>query len=1029
VKWFLIGFLCLCCSTTLVKADAAGDLYNQAATALSNNQYDAAAAAFDQIITGYPNTPNIDEIRVRAGYAYLHAGKFPQAVDRLAKETAPDAKPAFRGTALYFTGLAQFSQGQKSTDKSAARTAFGQAATTFTTLMDVVTKAPTPDNQGYLEQALYYHSLCEYELDDYASSEKDLLQLTQQFRSSPSSPDYFLRLGSVYAVQTNQAMTSKQPAATISALADKALQAFDQVSRDPNALVQANEANMDKAEVLFLTAQSDPTGAGYQKALDAFRLVRRKDDMITLQQASLDQLRQKAQAQARASAGSGTPALNSLGNDLTTLIGREQGRLDDLKSAIDPVIQALIRMGECYVAMKQPDEARTILHRLEAHATLTPDQQQEVDFQVLYSYVLGGQIAAADKALTDYLSKHGSDPQADSISYQIASKLMERKDYAGALQQADRSMKDFPAGKYIADVIALKAQALNALGRIPEAQKVVDDFMRSNPTSPAANQMLLTKAQSEATQRDFQGALADFQKVKNNTSASLDLQAAADAGYIQALQSLSRFDDVIAESKVFAGKFPNSKSLPGVLVFQGMAMDQKHDPTAIAALQDVARKFPSDPAAPFALFYVVDSYKRANNIPGMIQAAADLRTAYPTSYALLAQAADEVSAILIKQKKFDDAIALYQPLATAPKPDIAAEAGNKIGAVWLAAAKALGYYQSMSVATRTEAEKRLSAGEQAYIGTLKNAPDQVAAVGDAFDGLVLALKQRRSWGTLKDADMEAYLTKITADLTSPDIQARLEMAKAGLVFVIKDGNKQFAAALDRYKKVIAAKPNLTLTRQETSQFGDLVIAEKDYPTALKVFTDLLNKTAPTDVTALGDAYYGLGATYLGQGDKANAKLYFSKLEALPGNGRWHPHILDADFGIALANEDSTQGSDTDAALKMYAQLMQNPQGGVALMAKAMIGYGRILEKTGHCIVPTQAGPNEFAIHYYQQPGLLFGAATPEQSAEGLYDAGQAYEKAGHKDDAKKSYNDLITTYGTSAPDWAAKALDAITKLG
>ena len=61
-------------------------------------------------------------------------------------------------------------------------------------------------------------------------------------------------------------------------------------------------------------------------------------------------------------------------------------------------------MAECYVMLKEPDEARTILHRVAAHAKLTDEQQKEVDFQTLYSYVLGGQIAQANKALDDYLA-------------------------------------------------------------------------------------------------------------------------------------------------------------------------------------------------------------------------------------------------------------------------------------------------------------------------------------------------------------------------------------------------------------------------------------------------------------------------------------------------------------------------------------------------------------------------------------------------------------------------------------------------
>jgi outer membrane protein assembly factor BamD (BamD/ComL family) len=1018
VKWFLIGSLCLLCSVSLARGDAAGDLFNQGAQALAAEQYDVAAKDFDSIITGYPLSPNIDEVRIRAGFAYLHAGKFPEAIDRLAKEAAPNAKPQFRGTALYFTALAEFSQAQKNADKAQAGSQFATTVTTLTTLLGL---PPSPDNNGYFEQALYYRALAYFLKPDDAAAEKDLLTIIQQYPASLSRPDYYLRLGSLYAIETNAAVTAKKSAAEVNAAAQKALDAFDAVSRDPNALVQANEANMNKAEILFLVAQLDAASpAGYQKALDAFRLVKRKDDMIPLQQQRLDDLRKAAQSQAQANAAGG---LHSLASDSSLLIGREAGRLKDLQEGPDPVIQALIRMAECYVMLKEPDEARTILHRVAAHAKLTPDQQQEVDFQVLYSYVLGGQIDQANKALDDYLAKHAGDPQADTLSYQIAAKLLERKDYTGALAQADRSLKDFPQGKVAADAVALKAQALNRLNRIPEADAVVNNFLAANPTSPVANQMFLTKAQGEGSRGEFDNALKDYAKVKDNTSASPDLRAAADAGYIQTLNSLKKYDDLIAEAKKFQTQYATSKALPTVLLFQGMAMDQKHDPAAVAALQAVAAKYPKDDASPFALFYVVNIYQRSNplNVPALIKAYTDFQTAFPQSYALLVQAADTVSTVLITQKKFDDAIALYQPLTDAKDPAVAAAARNKIGSVWFAAAKSLGYYQSMGLPARAEAEKRLAAGEQMYLQTLKNSSDQVDAVGEAIDGLLADLKQRRSWGLLKDADLEGYLTKLGADITDADVQARLELAKAGLVFMTKEGAKQYPAALDRFRKVIAANPNLRLTRQETDQYGELLLAAKDYPTALKIYNDLLANAAPNDNIVPADANYGLGATYLAQGDIAQARNYFLKMRG----ALWHPHIADANYGIALADEQSGQAADLADARQTYAGLMQNPQAGAALQAKAMLGYGRILEKSGATTKPLPQGlPTDFAVHYYLQPNLLFNLATPEQSAEGLYDAGQVYANAGDKVSAKAQYDLLIKTYGATAPDWVAKAQSA-----
>jgi len=1018
VKWFLIGLVAVVCSATWVRGDAAGDLYKTGTDDLANEKYDDAVKNFDQIINGYPATPYIDEVHIRDGFAYLHLGDFPNAIKVLAPEAAANAKPEYRGTGLYFTGLAQFSQAQKTADKAQSKTVFGQAAATFSTLIDYITKNPTPDNQAFMEDTIYYRALAYYQKEDYPNAEKDLLTLLDPpYSTSLKRPDYLLLLGSLYAVETNQAVTAKQPIDVIKAAAQKALDRFDQVSKDPNALVQANDANMSEAEVYYLIAQLDPAVTGYQKALDAFRLVRRKADMVDLQQTRLDQLK-KASAAALQTAGGA-----SMANENVRLIDRESSRLQQLKDGSDPIVQALIRIAECYNAMKPPesDEARTVLRRL-SHATLTPDQQQEVDFQLLNSYVLGGQTDKADVALTDYLTKHPADPQADSMSFQIAAKLMDKKDYPGALAQADRSLKDYPTGRVVGQAVTLKAQALTNMGKVDDAKKVLSDYAAANKANPAANQMLLIKAQGEVAQGDFSAALADYQSVKNNLSVSPELQAVAAAGCIQALQSMQKYDDVITEAKAFATKYPDSNALPGVLIFSGLAMDRKNDPAAVAVLQNVVQKYPKDQTSPFALFYIVTIYQRTNNVPAMIQAYKDLSTAYPTSYTFIGQAADMVGGEYLKEKKFDLAVATYQPLVDAPKADVAANADNKIGAVWLAAAKAKGSLQSMQPDARVEPMKFLSNAEQSYLTVLAKYPDQLNAVGEAFQGLADLLKQRRSGGLLTDLTMEDYLGKLTAGLTTPDMQTRVELAKAALVFTYKNGDKQYPAALDRFKKAIDANSNLALTRQEASQYGELLMAAKDYPTAIQVFTNLLGHAAPDDQETLADGDYGLGATYLAQGDVAKAAEYFAKIKALPNGGAWFPKIQEVDYGLALAAE--LAGDPNGLAKATYARLMQASQAGIALQAKAMLGYGHLLDKAGYGVNPAVKGTIEYAVHYYQQVDLLYGPAVAELSAEGLYDAGQAYDKAGDKVNAQAQYKKLQATYGTSAPDWVAKAAAA-----
>ena len=1017
VKWVFTGVFWAVSAASLVRADQADDLYNQGTAAMTRRDFKSAVTSFDQIINNYPSTPNLDEVRLDAGLAYLYTGDYDKAIDRLTKETLDKAPAQYRAAALYYTGYAQLLGTGKLTDAAAKKAAFTQSIATNTKLVAYATATPSTDNHTYLELGYYNRALGYEYIDDLANAEKDVSTLLAQFGSSLQKPDYLVLLGNLYAQEANEAIQAKKSDDVIRAAATNAIQAFDQAAQDPNALVQANDAKLAKAETLYLLASMNPTDpAGYQRALEAFREVKRKADLIQFQQQNVDNLRA---ANSTALQGGGAAAAT----ENSRIIERESGRLETLKNEPDPVIEALIRIAQCYNSMQQGDEARTVLHRL-ASADLTPDQHQQVDFALIYSYVLGGQSAKADQALTAYLAKHPGDPSAEGISVQIGTSLLKRHDSTGALAQADRSLKDFPKGRYVADAIQLKVEALTALGRMDEATTVGDTFIKEHPDSPNAVGIILSRAQRQTAAGDLQGALDSYKKV-SDTGNTPEIKAAGNAGYIQTLESLGKFDDVIQATKDFEAKYPNSPELPSVLVMGGVAMDQKHDPGAVAALQDEAKKFPDDTStSPFALNYIVNIYQHAGQTAQMAQAADDLKKAFPTDYAMLEQAAETVSDTYVKEKKFDQAVAEFQSLVDAPDPAVSAMASNKVGGVWLAAAKAMGPYQSMQQdADRTEAQKRLGTAEQAFLGVLKNHADQLSAVDDAFAGLDSALIQRRSWGLIKQADFEDYFSKLTADLTDPQMQTRLELAKAGFVFVDKNGVKKYPAALARFKTAISANPTLTLTRTEANRYGELLIAGQDYPTAIQVYTTL-QKSDPRDDQVQADADYGLGAAYFAQGNYDQAKLYFTQMKSLRQGALWHPHILDAEYALAFISERSGQASDLDAAKQTYGELMNSPGASVELQAKAVLGYGRVLEQEGHTTTPVP-GTSETAVYYYQQVDTNFGPAVPELSAEGLYFAGQIYDKAGDKADAKKQYQNIITNYPNTT--WAVKAQAALAQ--
>jgi tetratricopeptide (TPR) repeat protein len=996
---------------------AAAQLLQQGDAAMGSGDYATAAKDYDTIVTTYPSTANIEDITLRGGYANLHAGKFAQAISDLQKLTPEGAKPEFRGNALYFTGLALFSQAHTLADQGQSMGAYRQANETFSTLLSFIPQHPGDGNADLTEDAMYYLALSAYGQGPakYGEAETDLNNLLSKFGTSLQKPDYLLLLGSIYAVQAADAITARAPKDQIRAAAQKASDTFDQVINDPHALVQANEAKLDKGNLYYLIASLDlPDTSGYAKALEVFRGVHRKQDMVELQQAMIAKLR-AAQQNAVQNGGLAVGSMND------RLLDRETGRLNELVSGSDPIVQALIRMADCYVAMRQPDETRTILRRLR-NITLAPDQQQDVDFQFLYSYTLGGQAEKADAALDDYLKKHPGDAQADSISVQVAASLMKRNDFAGALQQAQRSLKDYPAGKHVPEAIELESEALTKLKRLDEAKTVIDNFMRSNPNSPAGYGLLVTQGEGELARGDLAGALASFAKVKDNRAAGA-FEAAAAAYTVQVLSAQQRYDDVIKAAQDYQQRFPRDQALPSVEILGALAMDKKGDPAAIAALQKVAKENPQNvQVGSFALYYLTMIYQRQNKVVEMTQAAKDLASSFPTAYTLIEQADDAVIAALEKQKKFDDAIALEQPMLSVPAKDEAARAQNRTGDIWLDAAKAMGFYQSLQAQTaRDEAERRLKMSEQSYLATLKTYPDQVDAVGDAFQGLANTGQQRVKWGLLKESDLEDYLTKVAADLTTTEMQARLAMAKAGLVFVVKNGRAHDAAALAQFDQALAGSPNLVLTMQEADQYGELLLAAKEYPKAQDVYQKLLDSSKPGDQVKLAEGYYGMAATYLAQGDYANAKSYLDQMMSLPGGAAWSKHATEAHLAMAEINEQSSAPADQAAAKAAYGTIMSSAISGGENQAKSMLGYGRLLEKSGRVVKQPGQQDIEYATHYYEQVNLFYGAAYPELSAQGLYLAGQAYGKAGDAANAAKDFNLLRTAYAKTAPDWVAKA--------
>ena len=121
--------------------------------------------------------------------------------------------------------------------------------------------------------------------------------------------------------------------------------------------------------------------------------------------------------------------------------------------------------------------------------------------------------------------------------------------------------------------------------------------------------------------------------------------------------------------------------------------------------------------------------------------------------------------------------------------------------------------------------------------------------------------------------------------------------------------------------------------------------------------------------------------------------------------------VDAKYRMAKLYETQNK---TDDAFRLYEESANTNTGDTA--ARARFRLGELYE-----------GKQDYdaAARSYMRVAILF--LHEQLSPESLWRAGQCFEKAGSRDQAKKSYDELIRDYGNS--EQATKAKAALAQLG
>jgi len=999
-------FLSVCIGSTLFSGpflalsraedSPAQALYKQANDARDAADYATAAKDYQGLIAQYPSESFIPMARFFLGISFLYGGHPDDALKAFADVAADGAAPAdIKGSAIFYSGQAAFAQAAAAKEDQ-RNAALDRAISFFTRYL-----AEVPQGEER-EMALFFRVQANFFHGNDDAVQKDLAQLLADYPQSNSRTDYLYWSGRGYAAQAITLLEKDRAQAL--ALGQKGLEAFRGIRESPDAAVAQNDAQLEAANLELALAQPDAP-ADLERALADYGKVLSKDALIPLQQKAIDDLSRRITAASVA----GNKALSL---SLIEFRQRQSSRLAELKEGPDPAVDALIRQADVLDRLKRYDEARVLLAYAKPFAK-DAETRQRISYTTIMSFALQGLTDPADAALQKHLAEFANDPNATSLRYVIAQKLRASQQYAAAEQQFRKSLAETPTGR-IADQSTLGLGAvLQVEKKYPEAETLLADYLKRNPTAAGAAEARYNLGIALAADNKPDEAVEQMRLVAADAKAGpLQTQASLQQGVI--LLQAKKPDAAIPLLQKTVTDFPKSEAAITALLYIGDAQKAKNDSASATASYELAFQEAADdsPLGPIAGARLISLRIAAGQLD-QAGAVADRLAAHYAGNPAASAAARLLAAALEKQRNYDGAAArldfvVSQNGAETPR------ARAQLASLWMNAARALGAYPALNDDEKKQWQTFTDRAEKAAIAAATTAP-AAPDTAVALEELVKLDLARIDAGLATVDQATAALADLAAKASDPQAKGRFELAR--IAVIVARGHREEAAGL--YAAAFQANPALAAGPSDLSRYGDALLDAKKYDEATAVYTKL-GQAFPKDIHAQADSLYGLGAAQLGLGKTAEADAYFDKLEK---QAPWSDKIWQAKLGRGLAAENR---KETAQARTFYQQVVMSSAASPETKARGLFGFARTLETEGKLVEDPAAKDQPNAANNYLKIDALFDSAK-EIAAEGLWRAGQVFEKANQPAKAKGAYGDLVKKYPQSP--FAAQAADRLKALG
>lgn len=1003
---------------------------NEAAYNLfSSGNYAAAAAAYEQLLKDFPTDAVVPIALVQLSFCQFFLGNFDAALATLAKTTSgPPLPPDVAQVADSFLPQILSAKASAMPPGDAKRKAtFEEAVKKFS---DFITKYPQSPE---LENAVFGRALANFQIEKFDEAATDLEQNVQRFAQSGTIASSKNLLALTLATQGGRELARDGgDRAKGMQLLTRAESLLREIIAGQRNIGLINDSYFQIGEILFTKAAFSPEAerpALYEKALEAYRSIIPKEEVVRLQQERIAAFPGQKAAALRANNA-------TLKRQLDKDNERELRNLAEIQAKPDQVATAILKMGEIFFNAQQLNQARTVIRHITPHLTTDDAKMRAAYFQTM-TYALQNMPEQALAGYNEFVAANKGNPLADNLPFAIGNMFLALGRPTDAIQYFDESIKQYPTGRLAGLSVVSKAQAEVALQQFDSAQRTFQEYLAKNPPPEVAVVAQYGLAGIYKDTGKWDDAIAAYQKVK---SSFPNTPQAIEADYWIAISTQQKGDNAAAVPllEAFTKGHPEHQLTPLAIYALGgaqLALGQKD--AGVTTLASLAAKFPDSPPAPYTYFMRAQIAGGDQKVDEVVSLMRQFIEKYPQDEKVYF-AYDSIAQSSANFGKPDEAIAAYTDFAEKyPDHAKAAEALTKAADLQRGNAERLAMnYASLEASEQT----RWKDFVQQSVSTLETALNKYPESPDIPTTLQSLLNSQRLLlraELRKPAEVEQYYQDLADKAASPAAKSKILFSLASYIAETEPDR-----ALTKMQE--AYNPELVYGPKDLDVYGLALVDNKKFDEATAVFEKLRRDypnppgvpqpQIPLQIQeAQAIALFGLGRIAQENGQTAEAGKLFQQLKTLYP---WSPKVLEADYGIAQSLKAEKK---LEEAQQILTGIIRAPTATAELRANSFLLSGDITEQRWKDETDAKKKSDFLgaAIDQYLKIAQFYGG-VPEAAATGLWRGGQLLEtqanestdakfKAQQLNRARDAYRLLIKDYPASP--FAQRSQERLTALG